>query len=66
VGAGDALAGALAVLLGARAPVREALDVANAAGALACTRRGAMESLPDRAELQALLAGAGRSPRTDW
>jgi ribokinase len=66
VGAGDAFAGALAVLLGARAPVREALDVANAAGALACTRRGAMESLPDRAEVQALLAGAGRSPRTDW
>jgi ribokinase len=66
VGAGDAFAGALAVLLAARAPVREALEVANAAGALACTRRGAIEALPDRAEVQALLAGAGRSPRTDW
>jgi ribokinase len=66
VGAGDAFAGALATLLAARAPLAEALDVANAAGALACTRRGAMDALPDRAEVQALLARAGRSPRGTW
>jgi ribokinase len=66
VGAGDAFAGALATLLAARAPLVEALDVANAAGALACTRRGAMDALPDRAEVQALLAREGRSPRTSW
>lgn len=66
VGAGDAFAGGLATLLAAGAPLREALDVANAAGALTCTRRGAMEALPNRAEVQELLARAGRAPRTRW
>ncbi|HEV8672464.1 MAG TPA: ribokinase [Methylomirabilota bacterium] len=66
VGAGDAFAGGLAAALAAGAPVEDALLVANAAGALACTRRGAIDALPARAEIASLLERAGRLPRTDW
>jgi ribokinase len=66
VGAGDAFNGALAALLAAGASPEEALTVANAAGALACTRPGAVDALPDRPEVMALLASFGRQPSVAW
>ncbi len=54
--AGDAFTGALAVALAEGMPLRQAVRFANAAGALTCTKRGAISSLPARAEVQALLA----------
>jgi ribokinase len=57
--AGDAFNGALAVGMARRVDIAEALRLAAAAAALACTRRGAQASLPSAAEVQALLsAGA--------
>jgi ribokinase len=53
--AGDAFNAGLAVGLAERRPLGEALRVAGAAGALACTRRGAQASLPSRAEVERLL-----------
>ena len=56
-GAGDAFVGAITVaLLDGLAP-EEALRFACAAGAIAATRAGAQPSLPERAEVEALLAG---------
>jgi ribokinase len=49
--AGDAFSGALAVGLIERGRLADALRFANAAAALACTRRGAQASLPTRAEV---------------
>jgi ribokinase len=54
--AGDAFNGALAVALGEGRELREALIFANAAAALACTRRGAQASLPSRGEVERLVA----------
>ena len=51
--AGDAFNGALAVALAERRELPAALAFANAAAALACTKRGAQPSLPTRAELDA-------------
>jgi ribokinase len=56
-GAGDAFNGALAVALVARRELAEALRFANAAAALACTRRGAQPAMPTLAEVEGLLAG---------
>lgn len=53
--AGDAFSGALAYCLAGGSTIGEAIPFANAAAALACTRRGAQESLPDRAEVDAFL-----------
>lgn len=61
--AGDTFNGALAVALGERASLalgeraslEAALRFANAAAALACTRRGAQPSLPQRAEVMSFL-----------
>jgi ribokinase len=62
-GAGDSFNGALAVALSGGRDLAEALRFACAAGAIACTRRGAQPSLPTRAEVDALLArGALRAP----
>lgn len=70
-GAGDAFMAALLVELtrddiGAALddPLRvaDALRVANAAGALATQRRGAIPALPTRAEVDALLATRGPAP----
>jgi ribokinase len=66
VGAGDAFNGALAALLAARASIGDAALVAAAAGALTCTRRGAVAALPSRAEVEALLARSGRRPVGIW
>jgi len=59
VGAGDAFCAALAVRLGEGAPFAEALRFANAAGAIACTRAGALPSMPRREEVEALLRKGG-------
>ncbi len=54
--AGDAFCGALAAGLANGLPADEALRRANAAGALATTRKGALPSLPTAEEIDALLA----------
>jgi ribokinase len=53
-GAGDAFTGALAVALAERRPLADALRFANAAAALACTKRGAQPSMPSRADVERL------------
>ncbi len=55
--AGDAFCGALAVRLAAGEPLAEAVRFANAAGALATTKKGAQPSLPSRGAVEDLLAG---------
>jgi ribokinase len=54
-GAGDAFNGALAVGLAAGGTWEEALPLANAAAALACTKRGAQTSFPRRANVEAFM-----------
>ena len=53
--AGDAFNAGLAVALAEGQAVATAVRVASAAGALACTRRGAQASLPSREEVDRLL-----------
>ena len=53
-GAGDAFIGAFAAQWIVRKDLSEALNFALAAGALACTRRGAAASFGDRAEVERL------------
>jgi ribokinase len=55
--AGDTFNAALAVSLGERTSLADGLRFANAAAALACTRRGAQPSLPRRDEVIRLLGG---------
>jgi len=57
--AGDAFNGALAVGLAAGGSLEQAIPLANAAAALACTKRGAQDSLPQRAEVEAFLRSLG-------
>ena len=52
---GDAFAGALAAYCAVKDDVREAVKFASAAGALACTKFGSVESLPTKAEIIELL-----------
>jgi ribokinase len=66
VGAGDAFSGALAACLAAGAPIEDALTVASAAGALTCTRRGAVDAMPTRAEVRALMDRHDRRPSPAW
>ena len=54
-GAGDAFNGALAMGLAVGGSYEQALPLANAAAALACTKRGAQTSFPGRAEVEAFL-----------
>ena len=54
-GSGDAFAGALAAYCGVKPDVRKAVKFASAAGALACTKFGAIEALPSKAEIIQLL-----------
>jgi ribokinase len=54
-GAGDAFNAGLAVGLAAGGTLEQALPLANAAAALACTRTGARDALPDRAQVEAFL-----------
>ncbi len=53
--AGDAFNGALAVGLAAGGSLEQAIPLAGAAAALTCTKRGAQDSLPDRAEVERFL-----------
>ena len=59
--AGDAFNGALAVGLAAGGTLEQAIPLASAAAALACTKRGAQDSLPERAEVEAFLRSLGGS-----
>jgi len=54
--AGDAFAAAGAVALAERRRLRDALDFACAAGSLAATRFGAQPAMPDRAEVERMIA----------
>ena len=64
--AGDAFTGALAVGLAAGGTLEQAIPLANAAAALACTRRGAQDSLPDRAAVEEFLKKLrGGAPREE-
>jgi ribokinase len=59
--AGDAFLGALASGLSENKPLREVLESANGAGALATTKLGAQPSLPLRKDLEVFLSKMGRS-----
>ncbi|HUT29289.1 MAG TPA: ribokinase [Sedimentisphaerales bacterium] len=54
-GRGDAFAGALAAYCAVKDDIREAVKFASAAGALACTKFGSIESLPSKADIIQLL-----------
>jgi len=56
VAAGDAFVGAFAASIARSEPAAEALSFAVGAGSLACTRAGAIPSLPRRGEVAALRA----------
>nr|WP_221269534.1 ribokinase [Deinococcus budaensis] len=56
-GAGDTFCGVLAAGLVAGQPLADALHAAGVAGALACTRPGAQDAMPTRAEIRAALTG---------
>jgi ribokinase len=58
-GRGDAFAGALAASCAVGDDVRKAVKFASAAGALACTKFGAIEALPKKAEIIELLQKEG-------
>ena len=55
VAAGDAFNGALAVSLAEGKILQEAVTVASAAGALAVTRTGAQDSMPERRQVEDLM-----------
>jgi len=55
---GDAFAGALAACFAAKNDLAEAVRFAAAAGALACTKFGAVEAMPTKAEIIELLQKA--------
>ena len=59
-GAGDAFNGALACALAAGEALDAAINFANAAGALATTKRGAQNAMPSRREIEQL-----QRPRID-
>jgi ribokinase len=59
-GAGDAFTAALAWRLGAGASLADAAAYAARVGAVAVTRRGAQESFPTAAEVDALTPGGPR------
>jgi len=52
---GDAFAGALAAYCAVKDDVRQAVKFASAAGALACTKFGAIEALPTKNEIIEIL-----------
>lgn len=59
IGAGDTFTGALAAALARGEPLAQAMGWANAAAALSVQGRGAITGMPDRAAVQAFLAGQG-------
>jgi ribokinase len=54
--AGDTFCGSLVAALSQGKDLGQALQLASAAGALACTRQGAQSSIPQAAEVQSFLA----------
>ncbi len=54
--AGDAFTASLAVAVGRGLPLTQGAKIANAAGALACTRFGAQPSMPTSDEIKILMA----------
>ncbi len=60
VAAGDAFNGGLAVALAEGIPLPEAVRWGSAAGALAVTKVGAQDSMPERAATLAMLSESGR------
>lgn len=66
VGAGDAFSGALAASLAAGAPIEDALLVASATAGLTCTRHGAVDAMPTRAEVVALVRDRDPRPSSAW
>jgi len=58
--AGDAFNGALAVGLAAGGTLEQAIPLASATAALTCTKRGAQDSMPDRAEVERFLQSLRR------
>jgi ribokinase len=60
IGAGDTFTGALAAALARGATLPVAIHRANAAAALSVTGRGAIDGMPSAAQVDALLASAGR------
>jgi len=58
-GAGDAFIGTMLYGLTNELPLQTVLQQASAAGALACTREGAQQALPNAAELQAFMVEKG-------
>jgi ribokinase len=63
-GAGDAFNGALACAIAEGVPIDMAIEIANAAGALATTKRGAQESMPVRRDIERLRRCGTRSMRS--
>jgi ribokinase len=57
--AGDAFTAALAVALAEGTELAGAVEFANAAGALACTRLGAQQAMPTANEVRRLMCGCG-------
>ncbi len=57
-GAGDAFNGGFAVALGEKMPLLDAIRFANATAAISVTRPGTAPSMPNRAEVEALLKGS--------
>lgn len=57
-GAGDTFCGVLVAWLSSGQPLPDALQAATVAAALACTRPGAQDAMPDLAEIGAALAHA--------
>jgi ribokinase len=66
VAAGDAFNGALAVSLAEGAGLPQSVRFAAAAGALAVTKSGAQDSMPDRADVEALLQGSASTTREGY
>ncbi|HPW08128.1 MAG TPA: ribokinase [Burkholderiaceae bacterium] len=59
-GAGDTFCGVLVAALQQKQSWPQALAAASAAGALACTKPGAQSSIPEHAEVAALVARSGK------
>jgi len=66
VGAGDAFSGALAASLADGASLEDALLVASATSGLTCTRHGAVDAMPTRDEVAALIRRRGPGARSPW
>ena len=60
--AGDAFNGALAVGISAGGSLEQAIPLAGAAAALTCTKRGAQDSLPRRADVEGFLQSLRAAP----